>query len=78
MVPGQGVDFTQLAHVLMLVLGLYIAASLFSWAQGYLLTGAVQRTIYQLRADVEDKINRLPLEVLRPAVPRRDAEPGHE
>ncbi|MDX6307088.1 MAG: ATP-binding cassette, subfamily multidrug efflux pump [Nocardioidaceae bacterium] len=61
-VPGQGVDFTALGHVLMIVLALYVAASLFSWGQGYLLTGAVQNTVYRLRSDVEDKLNRLPLE----------------
>jgi len=61
-VPGQGVDFTALGNVLLLVLVLFVAASVFSWAQGYLLTGVVQRTVYRLRSDVEDKINRLPLE----------------
>ncbi len=61
-VPGQGVDFTALGDVLMLVLGLFVAAAVFSWAQGYLLTGVVTRTVYRLRSDIEDKINRLPLE----------------
>jgi ATP-binding cassette subfamily B protein len=61
-VPGQGIDYTALGHVLLLVMGLYLAASFFSWMQGYLLTAAVQRTVYRLRSDVEDKINRLPLE----------------
>ncbi len=32
-----------------------------SWLQGYLLNGVVQRTVLRLRADVEDKLNRLPL-----------------
>jgi ATP-binding cassette subfamily B multidrug efflux pump len=61
MVPGRGVDFTALARVLILVLGLYLTASLFGWLQGYLLNGVVQRTVYRLRSDVEDKLNRLPL-----------------
>jgi len=61
-VPGQGVDFTTLGHVLLFVLVLYAAASVFAWMQGYLLTNTVQRTVYHLRSDVEDKINRLPLE----------------
>lgn len=61
-VPGAGVDFTALEHVLLLVLALFVAAAVFSWAQGYLLTGVVTRTIYRLRSDVEDKLNRLPLE----------------
>ncbi len=61
-VPGQGVDFTALRNVLLVVLVLYAAASVFSWMQGYLLTNSVQRTVFRLRSDVEDKINRLPLE----------------
>jgi ATP-binding cassette subfamily B protein len=60
-VPGQGIDFGALGSVLLLVVGLYAAASLFSWLQGYVLTTAVQRTVFRLRADVEAKLHRLPL-----------------
>ena len=59
--PGSGIDFDQLGMVLMMVLAIYVFASVFSWAQSYLLNGVVQRTVFRLRADVEDKINRLPL-----------------
>ncbi|MEA9984496.1 MULTISPECIES: ABC transporter ATP-binding protein [Subtercola] len=59
--PGAGIDFTQLSVVLTTVLLIYIAASVFSWAQSYLLNGVVQRTVFRLRGDVEDKINTLPL-----------------
>jgi ATP-binding cassette subfamily B protein len=61
-IPGRGIDFTHLAHVLMLVLGLYVCASIFNWLSGYLLNDVVQNTILRLRGDVEDKINRLPLQ----------------
>jgi len=61
-VPGQGVDFNALGSVLLLALGLYVASSLFSWAQGYLLNDVVQRTVFLLRSDVEDKLGRLPLQ----------------
>ena len=60
-VPGQGVDFTALGHVLLLVLAIYAAASVLGWLQGYILNGVVQNTIFRMRADVEEKINRLPL-----------------
>jgi ATP-binding cassette subfamily B protein len=60
--PGHGIDFTALGHVLLLVVALYVAASLFAWLQGYLLTGIVQRTVLRLRGEVEDKLNRLPLQ----------------
>ena len=61
-VPGQGIDFNALAGVLMLALGLYIASAAFSWMQGYLLNDVVQRTVFLLRSDVEDKLGRLPLQ----------------
>jgi ATP-binding cassette subfamily B multidrug efflux pump len=59
--PGVGIDFTMLRNILLLALGLYLVSSLFMLLQGYLLNGAVQRSIYELRNQVEAKINRLPL-----------------
>jgi ATP-binding cassette subfamily B multidrug efflux pump len=59
--PGAGIDFAALYSLLSWVLLLYVAASVFSWLQGYVLNGVVQRTVYRLRSDVEDKIHRLPL-----------------
>ena len=76
--PGKGIDFTELGRVLMMVLGLYVVASILSWLQGYVLNGIVQRTVYRLRSDVEDKLNRLPFGLLRQAAARRGAEPGHQ
>jgi ATP-binding cassette subfamily B protein len=61
-VPGQGIDFTALGNVLMLALALYVASAVFSWMQGYLLNDVVQSTVFRLRADVEDKLSRLPLQ----------------
>ncbi|OLT05753.1 multidrug ABC transporter ATP-binding protein [Pseudonocardia sp. CNS-004] len=60
-VPGQGIDFGLLGRVLTAVIVIYVVASLFGWLQGHLLNGVVQRTIFALRRDVEDKIHRLPL-----------------
>ncbi|CAN5820159.1 ABC transporter ATP-binding protein [soil metagenome] len=60
-VPGHGIDFSALAHVLMIVMVLYVGASLFAWLQGYILNFAVQRTVKRLRTDVEDKLMRMPL-----------------
>ena len=61
-IPGRGIDFSALASILMLAVGLYVASSVFGWMQGYLLNDVVQRTVFRLRADVEDKLNRLPLQ----------------
>ncbi|GAA2544828.1 ABC transporter ATP-binding protein [Pseudonocardia hydrocarbonoxydans] len=60
-VPGAGIDFPALSIVLLGVIALYLAASVFGYGQGYLLNGIAARTVFVLRRDVEDKINRLPL-----------------
>ncbi|HEX6876691.1 MAG TPA: ABC transporter ATP-binding protein [Nocardioidaceae bacterium] len=61
LVPGQGVDFSAVGRILVLALGVYVGAALLSWLQGFLLNDVVQHTVYRMRSDVEDKINRLPL-----------------
>jgi ATP-binding cassette subfamily B protein len=60
-IPGQGIDFAAISHILLIVLALYGTASLLSFLQGYLLNSAVQSSVRQLRLDVELKLNRLPL-----------------
>ncbi|WP_194832660.1 ABC transporter ATP-binding protein [Nocardia sp. XZ_19_369] len=60
-VPGVGVDFDAVGRVLLLVLALYLGASVFGWLQAYLLNLVINRTVKRLRSDIEDKIHRLPL-----------------
>ena len=60
-VPGRGVDFGAVGRTLLLALALYLVAALMVWLQARTLNVAVQRTMVQLRADVEDKVHRLPL-----------------
>ncbi len=60
-VPGQGVDFGAVGDVLLIVLGVYVAASALGWLQGRLVNDIVQGTVRRMRSDVEDKVNRLPL-----------------
>jgi ATP-binding cassette, subfamily B, fatty acid transporter len=60
-IPGHGVDFDAIGRTLLLALGLYLVAALLVWLQARLLNVTVQRTMVALRADVEDKVHRLPL-----------------
>jgi ATP-binding cassette subfamily B multidrug efflux pump len=62
LVPGQGVDFGAVASILLFVLGLYLFSTLFSFLQGLMLNGLVNTTVKDLRSEVEDKLNVLPLE----------------
>ncbi|OBK28987.1 ABC transporter ATP-binding protein [Mycobacterium asiaticum] len=60
-IPGHGVDFGAVARTLALAMTLYLIAALLLWSQARLLNSTVQKTITRLRADVEDKLHRLPL-----------------
>ena len=59
--PGSGIDFDRLRELIVLVLVLYVAASLLMWAQGAILNRLVMNAVFNLRERVEAKINRLPL-----------------
>ncbi len=59
--PLPGVDFTYIGTVLLILLGLYIISSIFLYIQQYVMAGVAQRTVYQLRREVDEKLARLPL-----------------
>ena len=61
LVPGQGIDFTRLWHLLAWVFVVYMFAWIFGVMQGRLTAQVVQTTVYRLREDVEAKLSRLPL-----------------
>ncbi|NUP75034.1 MAG: ABC transporter ATP-binding protein, partial [Sinomonas sp.] len=61
LVPGKGIDFNELTFLISVILLMYFVASLFMWAQGYILNRLVMRVVSGLRRDVEAKLNRLPL-----------------
>jgi len=59
--PGQGIDFGALGGILLLLTGVYVLSSAFSWMQAWIMAGVTQRTVYRLRRDVDEKLGRLPL-----------------
>ena len=60
-IPGVGVDITQLGRVLGLAALVYLLGAAFGWGQGFIMAGITQRTMYGLRREVEEKLARLPL-----------------
>ena len=60
-VPGAGIDYTRLGRILTVVLGLYVGSGLLNWLQGWLINRITIKALYRLRAQVEDKVHRLPL-----------------
>ncbi len=61
LVPGKGVDFSALGHILITLLAVYLLAAFFQWLQQYAMAGVAQNTVYRLRRDVDGKLARLPL-----------------
>jgi ATP-binding cassette subfamily B multidrug efflux pump len=57
----KAIDFGALHRLLFVVVGLYAFSAVLQYLSAYTLAGMVQRTMRQLRADVEDKLNRVPL-----------------
>lgn len=58
---GTGIDFGRIAQILLFLLGLYLISLVFSYLQGWIMTGVSMRVTYHLRNDIMKKINRMPL-----------------
>ena len=62
MITGTGgIDFAFIGKVLLVLLGLYLLSAAFSFVQGWLMSGVSQRLCYDLRRQISEKIDRLPL-----------------
>ncbi len=60
-IPGQGIDSAAIGQVLLVVLAIYVVASVLSWLGTRLLVGVVQRAMLRMREQVQAKLDRLPL-----------------
>ena len=58
---GDGINFEKLGHILLLTLCLYVVSALFSFIQGYIMTGISQKTTYRLRKEISQKIHKMPM-----------------
>ncbi|HPU58252.1 MAG TPA: ABC transporter ATP-binding protein [Candidatus Avimonas sp.] len=58
---GAGIDFAGIGKIILLLIGLYLLSSLFSYIQGWIMSGVSMKVTYNLRNDIAKKINRLPL-----------------
>jgi ATP-binding cassette, subfamily B, multidrug efflux pump len=60
-IAGDGIDFPALHRKLYVVGVIYLASWVLGYSQGYILAGAIQRSMFGLREQVEQKLHRLPL-----------------
>jgi ATP-binding cassette subfamily B multidrug efflux pump len=58
---GPGIDFVYIGHIVLLLIGLYLVASVFSYIQGWIMAGVSMQVTYRFRKDISEKINRMPL-----------------
>ncbi len=58
---GAGIDFGKIGEILLIALGLYLISAVFSFIQGFIMTGISNQVTYNLRKDISVKINKIPL-----------------
>ena len=58
---GSGINFGKIGQILLGLLFLYLCSALFSFVQGYIMTGISQKLTYRMRKEISEKINRLPV-----------------
>ena len=58
---GTGIDFGKIGEILLTLLALYGLSALFSFIQGFTMTGVAQKLTYKMRNDLAKKINKLPM-----------------
>ena len=58
---GSGIDFGKLGQIALTLIGLYVISAIFSFIQGFTMTGVTQKITYKLRNDIAIKINKLPM-----------------
>lgn len=60
-VEGATIDFPYIGNIITLLLVLYIISAVFSFIQGFTMSGIAQKISYSLRKEISEKINRMPL-----------------
>lgn len=58
---GSGINFENIANILITLLILYVVSMCFSGIQGFVMTNVSQKVTYKMRNDLVSKINKLPM-----------------
>ena len=59
--PNASIDFKYISNILILVIVLYVVSSLFLYIQQYIMSEIAQKTVQNMRKDLSDKLDNLPL-----------------
>ena len=58
---GKGIDFDAIKKILISLIILYVISTVFSFVQGFVMSGISQKVAYNLRDELVKKLNRLPM-----------------
>ena len=58
---GDGIDFNYIGKIIIILVAFYLVSAIFSYLQGFVMSGISMKVTYQLRKDISNKINKLPL-----------------
>lgn len=59
---GNGIDFGKIGKILIALLCIYVVSSVFSFLQGWIMTGISQKMTFRMRKEISEKINRMPMD----------------
>ncbi len=61
-IGGTGdINFDTIANILLFTMGLYLLSAACSFVQGWIMSSISQRTCYELRRNIAEKIDRMPM-----------------
>ncbi|MCF1684195.1 ABC transporter ATP-binding protein/permease [Tetragenococcus halophilus] len=55
------IDFDAIGHILLVVIAMYLTSAVFNFLQQFIMTRVSQRSVYQMRRDLDQKMDRLPM-----------------
>lgn len=55
------IDFGKIGEIIFIVIGMYLISAVFNFLQQFIMTRVSQRTVYEMRRDLEEKMHRLPI-----------------
>ncbi len=58
---SSGIDFAKIGRILLILLGIYVCSAIFSFVQGWIMTGISQKMTFRMRREISEKINRMPM-----------------
>lgn len=59
--PNAAIDFKYILNIILILIGLYVVSAIFNFIQQYIMADVAQKTVYEMRKDINAKLSRLPL-----------------